>query len=195
MGLKTGPQVSDWEAQQLEEYNFQRNARKPKGIRRAITFCLKCCPIFHEQNQHWDYFKEDAVFQNIQGENSADGLKMLRDSVTAVGNHKKYIGPEKREKLTAYGIQLHPNTSVQPPRKPRKKRSQRSTDQSIVSHSGRKGSEASSSIPPQWDEDSDSMSSESDTNVANFSRNKPGKKVPVKKRSNNFGRPRVGRKR
>ena len=200
MGLKSGPQVSTWEAQQLEESNFQRSARKRKGIRRAIEFCLKCCPTFHEQNQHWDYFKEDAVFQNKQGENSAEGLKMLRDSVTGVRDHKKYIAPEKRELLTAYGIQLHPNASVKPQRKPRKNKAQRSTDRSIVSHSGRKGSESSSSIPSQRNENSysdSSMSSESDTyeNVANFSRKKSGKKAPVKNRSNNFGRRRLGRKR
>ena len=193
-GIKTGYQISTYQYQTLLERKFQKETREPKGFSKVLSFCLKCCTTFVKQNQHTDYFKDDALFLNNDGENC---IAQLRAAVTQVRNHKKYIGKDKRDRLGELGIELHPNACTELPKKKRRSKAEMSAyRRALTSSSHRKGSDSTSSIPPQRDEESDSMSSESDTSVANFGRKKPGsRKAPAKKRSTNLGRPRVGRKR
>ena len=172
-GIKTGYQISTYQYQTLLERKFQKETREPKGFSKVLSFCLKCCTTFVKQNQHTDYFKDDALFLNNDGENC---IAQLRAAVTQVRNHKKYIGKDKRDRLVELGIGLHPNASIERTKKKRRSKVEMIAHRrAVTSRSHRNGSDSTSSLTGENDEDSSSSSDESDVPLQPSGGNKQSK--------------------
>lgn len=163
-GIKSGYQITPYQYKVLLERNFQKETHELKGFRKILSFCLKCCTQFELQNKHTNYFKDDAEFLNNDGENR---ISLLRSAVTQVRNHKKYIGKDKRDRLVELGIELHPNACTR--RRPKKRRSR----VEMIAH--REGSDSTSSLTGENDEDSSSSSDESDVPLQPSGGNKQSK--------------------
>lgn len=148
-----GYQVTVYQYQVLQAKGFQKHAREPKGFKKALSYCLKCCTLFEIQNGHHNYFKDDAKLLNDNGQ---DQIELLRKAVTEVSNHEKYIGKHRRARLVELGIELHPNALIAPTKKKRRTKAEMMAHRRAVASFS--GSDSTSSVTGESDEEASSSS-------------------------------------